>query len=77
MKGEVSAKIGIAIVVVVVLVLAGVGWKLFTPHQETKSDKDAFLASHPGAKAAMDNMAKMSANPTPPPGAMRDRYYRR
>lgn len=69
MKSEIDPKIMAAIVVVVLLVIAGVGWTMFAPKQQSKAEQDSYLASHPGAKAAKDNMAQMQANPQPPPGA--------
>lgn len=69
MKPEISPKIVMAIIVVVLIVIVGFGWKMLAPKQESQADKDAYFATHPGAKAASDNMSKMSANPTPPAGA--------
>ena len=68
MKSAVSPKVGVAIVVVVVLLIIGVAWKMFAPTHVSKADSDAYLAAHPEAKAASENMSKMAAHPTPPPG---------
>jgi hypothetical protein len=69
MKREVSPGVIGAVVLVVVLVIAAVAWKVFAPTHVSKADSDAFLATHPGIKAASENMKKMGENPTPPPGA--------
>ena len=69
MKQEISTKVIAAIIVVVVLVVAVIGWKIFAPRHETTADQDAYFASHPGAKAAYENMHNMGQNPNrePPP----------
>ena len=60
MKREVSPGIMAAVIVVVVVAIAAIGWKMFSPRHESKADQEAYFATHPGAKAAKENMNKMS-----------------
>lgn len=60
MKREVSPGVIAAILIVVVVAIAAIGWKTFAPRHESKADKDAYFSAHPEAKAAQENMHKMS-----------------
>jgi hypothetical protein len=78
MKREISPGVIVAILVVVVVAIAAIGWKTFGPRHESKADKDSYLASHPEAKAAQDNMHQMgqklgSGQPIQPPNNVRTR----
>ena len=68
MKQEINPKVMMAVAIVVVLAIVGIGWKMFSPKHESQGERDAYLASHPGAKAAYENMHKMGAGaPIQPP----------